>query len=104
MILLMTSIQGHPRARQAERARKAAERAREHRERTRLAMLVDAAIVDALADAFALAQPGMLADAMVLDVAVGALRRLREAGVEKPKLAFRQRTGLAGQPKKETVS
>ena len=41
----MTTSTDHPRARQADRARKAADRAREHRERTRLAMVVDAAIV-----------------------------------------------------------
>jgi len=87
----------HPRARQAERARKAADRAREHRERVRQAMLVDACIVDALADAFALARSGMLADVMIIDVAEAALRRLAVAGVEKPKAAFRQRMGLARQ-------
>lgn len=104
MIILMTSIQDHPRARQAERARKAAERARDHRERTRLAMLVDAAIVDALADAFAMARPGMLVDTMIVDVAEAALRRLAEAGVEKPKRAFRQRMGLASKAGTESVS
>lgn len=95
MIIPMTTSSDHPRARQAERARKAAERARGHRERTRQSMLVDAAIADALADAFALARPGMLVDAMIVDVAEAALRRLAEAGVEKPKAAFRQRMGLA---------
>lgn len=100
----MTTSSDHPRARQAERARKAACRAREHRERTRQAMLVDACIVDALADAFACARPGMLVDAMIMDVAEAALRRLAEAGVAKPKLAFRQRMGLASKPDVESVS
>lgn len=94
----------HPRARQAERARKAADRAREHRERIRQAMVVDACIVDALADAFALARPGMLAEALIVDVAEAALRRLAEAGIEKPKRAFRQRMGLASKADAESVS
>ena len=67
-------------------------------------MLVDAAIVDALADAFALARPGMLADVMIVDVAQAALRRLAEAGVEKPKKAFRQRLGFASRADAESVS
>lgn len=92
---LMTTSSNHPRARQAERARKAADRAREHRERTRQAMLVDAAIVDALADGFARAHAGQLSHALIVDVAEAALRRLAEAGIAKPKRAFRQRMGLA---------
>lgn len=100
----MTTSTDHPRARQAERARKAADRAREHRERIRQAMLVDAAIVDALADAFAMARPGMLVDAMIVDVAEAALRRLAEAGIAKPRRAFRQRMGLASKADIESVS
>ena len=99
----MTTSSDHPKAKQAERARKAADRAREHRERNRQVMLVDAAIVDALADAFALARPGMLVEAMIRDVAEAALRRLSEAGVAKPKKAFRERIGLASRATAPTV-
>ncbi len=67
-------------------------------------MLVDACIVDALADAFALARPGMLAKTIIVDFAEAALRRLAEAGVEKPKRAFRQRLGLASRADAESVS
>lgn len=67
-------------------------------------MLVDACIVDALADALAQVRPGMLVDTLVIDVAQAALRRLAEAGVEKPKKAFRQRMGLASKPEAESVS
>lgn len=67
-------------------------------------MVVDACIVDALADAFALARPGMLAEALIVDVAEAALRRLSEAGIEKPKRAFRQRIGLASKADAESVS
>lgn len=66
-------------------------------------MLVDAAIVDALADAFACARPGMLADVVIVDVAQAALRRLGEAGVEKPKQAFRQRMGLAAKSPEQSL-
>lgn len=100
----MTTSSDHPRARQAERARKAADRAREHRERTRQAMAVDACIVDALADALAQVRPGMLVDSLVIDVAQAALRRLSEAGIEKPKRTFRQRMGLASKADAESVS
>lgn len=67
-------------------------------------MLVDACIVDALADAFALARPGMLVDTMIRDVAEAALRRLAEAGVQKPKRAFRERMGLASRADVESLS
>lgn len=86
----------HPNSRAAERRRKAAERAREHRARAAASAALDAAIVDALGEAFAMARAGMGAREFILGLGEAALRHLGQAGVERPKKAFRQRLGLAG--------
>ena len=84
----------HPNSKAAERRRKAAERARDHRARAAASAALDAAIVDALAEAFATARAGMGACEFILSLGEAALRHLGEAGVERPKRAFRQRLGL----------
>ncbi|SDH21753.1 hypothetical protein [Bosea robiniae] len=84
----------HPATRAAERRRKAAARAREHRARAAQAAALDAAIVDALADGLGQARPGMLSEVLIADIAEAAFRRLREAGVERPKAVFKRRLGI----------
>lgn len=64
-------------------------------------MTIDAALVDALADALAETPPHA---AFIERLGLGTIRRLREAGVEKPNRTMRQRLGLLKQSERESLS
>lgn len=94
MISLMTSIAIHPASKAAERRRAAAARARASRARAARSAAVDAAIVEALAEVLAQVNPTTSVAALIRDVGEGALGRLIEAGIERPRSTLGQRFGL----------
>lgn len=94
MISLMTSIAIHPASKAAERRRAAAARARASRARAARSAAVDAAIVEALAEVLAQVNPTTSVAALIRDVGEGALGRLIEGGIERPRSTLGERFGL----------
>lgn len=90
----MMSTLTHPTVKAAQRRRAAAARARASRARAAKSAAVNAAIVEALAAALTRVTPGMAAAALIRDVGEGALKRLVEAGIDKPRNTLGERFGL----------
>ncbi len=89
------TLEPAPQAIAAGKARHAAARARAYRQRAKEALVIDAAITDALAASLARIRRGQGIEAFVADLAGEATSRLRLAGVQRPGQVFRSRVDTA---------